>query len=60
MSLSLFVHLLVTFPTGRTTSVAQRVLVVVGYLLSAPLDAVFLALGAQRGAGRGAAAQRAA
>ena len=53
VSLSLFVHLLVTFPTGRTRTAAQRVLVVVGYLLSAPLDAVFLALGAQRGRGEG-------
>ena len=53
VSLSLFVHLLVTFPTGRTAGPAQRVLVAVGYLLSAPLDAVFLALGAQRGRGEG-------
>ncbi|MDF2979323.1 MAG: integral rane sensor signal transduction histidine kinase [Actinomycetospora sp.] len=53
VSLSLFVHLLVTFPTGRTGSPGQRAIVVVGYLLSAPLDAVFLALGAQRGRGEG-------
>ncbi|HWN27808.1 MAG TPA: hypothetical protein VNP37_12645, partial [Actinomycetospora sp.] len=53
VALSLFVHLLVTFPTGRTGSPGQRVLVGVGYLLSAPLDAVFLALGAQRGRGEG-------
>ena len=53
VALSLFVHLLVTFPTGPDAHRAQRVLVVVGYLLSAPLDAVFLALGAQRGRGEG-------
>jgi hypothetical protein len=53
VSLSLFVHLLVTFPTGRTGSRAQRVLVGIGYLLSAPLDAVFLAVGSTRGRGEG-------
>ena len=53
VSLSLFVHLLVTFPTGRTRTLGQRVLVVVAYLLSAPLDAVFLAIGASRGRGEG-------
>jgi signal transduction histidine kinase len=51
--LSVFVHLLVTFPTGRVGSWPQRVTVTVGYLLSAPLDLVFLLLGAQRGAGTG-------
>ncbi|MFC5141130.1 sensor histidine kinase [Actinomycetospora rhizophila] len=53
VALSVFVQLLVTFPTGRTASVAQRVLVGAGWLLSVPLDAVFLALGAQRGRGDG-------
>jgi signal transduction histidine kinase len=53
VSLCVFVHLLVTFPTGRTGSTGQRVIVGVAYLLSAPLDAVFLALGAQRGRGEG-------
>jgi signal transduction histidine kinase len=51
--LSVFVHLLVTFPTGRIGSWPQRVTVAVGYLLSAPLDLVFLLLGARRGAGTG-------
>ncbi|MDD7940792.1 histidine kinase [Actinomycetospora lutea] len=53
VALSVFVQLLVTFPTGRTESRAQRVLVGLGWLLSVPLDAVFLALGAQRGRGEG-------
>ncbi|GAA4914420.1 histidine kinase/DNA gyrase B/HSP90-like ATPase [Actinomycetospora succinea] len=53
VALSVFVQLLVTFPTGRTESTAQRVLVGVGWLLSVPLDAVFLAVGAQRGRGDG-------
>jgi signal transduction histidine kinase len=51
LHLSVFMHLLVTFPTGRTRSWPQRVTVAAGYLLSAPLDLVFLMLGAQRGAG---------
>ena len=51
--LSVLVHLLATFPGGRVQDRAQRVLVTVGYLLSAPLDAVFLALGAQRQLGEG-------
>jgi signal transduction histidine kinase len=51
--LSVFVHLLVTFPTGRATTWPQRVTVTVGYLLSTPLDAVFLLLGATRGSPAG-------
>ena len=52
--LSVLVHLLATFPGGRVQGRAERVLVTVGYLLSAPLDAVFLfAFGAQRGIGEG-------
>jgi signal transduction histidine kinase len=47
--LSVFVHLLVSFPTGRLTTWPQRLTVTVGYLLSVPLDAVFLLLGATRG-----------
>ncbi len=53
VALSVFVHLLVTFPVGRTRSRAQRVIVAASYLMSAPLDAVFLAVGAQRGRGEG-------
>jgi signal transduction histidine kinase len=52
--LSVLVHLLATFPAGRVQDATERVLVTVGYLLSAPLDAVFLfALGAQRQLGEG-------
>ncbi len=51
--LSVLVHLLATFPGGRVQNRAERVLVTVGYLLSAPLDGVFLLLGAQRGLGEG-------
>jgi signal transduction histidine kinase len=52
--LSVLVHLLATFPSGRLQSGAEWALVTVGYLLSAPLDAVFLfAFGAQRGMGEG-------
>jgi signal transduction histidine kinase len=52
--LSVLVHLLATFPGGRVQDRAERVLVTVGYLLSAPLDAVFLfAFGAQRQLGEG-------
>ena len=51
--LSVLVHLLATFPGGRVQGRAERVLVTVGYLLSAPLDGVFLLLGAQRGLGEG-------
>ncbi|PWW24131.1 signal transduction histidine kinase [Geodermatophilus normandii] len=51
--LSVLVHLLATFPGGRVQDRTQRVLVTVGYLLSAPLDAVFLVLGAQRQLGEG-------
>ena len=51
--LSVFIHLLVTFPTGRATTWPQRVTVAVGYLLSTPLDAFFLLLGATRGAPAG-------
>ena len=51
--LSVFIHLLVTFPTGRATTWPQRVTVGVGYLLSTPLDAFFLLLGATRGAPAG-------
>ncbi len=51
--LSVFVHLLITFPTGRITTWPQRVMVTIGYLLSAPLDLVFLLLGAQRGLASG-------
>jgi signal transduction histidine kinase len=51
--LSVLVHLLATFPDGRVQKRAERVLVTVGYLLSAPLDGVFLLLGAQRGLGEG-------
>src|SRR3954454_3513952 len=51
--LSVLVHLLATFPSGRVQNTAERVLVIVAYLLSAPLDAVFLLLGAQRGLGQG-------
>ncbi len=47
--LSVLCHLLITFPTGRLGSRPQWVLVAVGYLLSAPLDLVFLLLGASRG-----------
>ncbi|MEJ2888118.1 sensor histidine kinase [Actinomycetospora aeridis] len=53
VALSVFVQLLVTFPTGRTESAGQRVLVGIGWLLSVPLDAVFLAIGARRGRGDG-------
>ncbi len=52
--LGVLVHLLATFPAGRVQNRAERALVTVGYLLSAPLDAVFLfALGAQRQLGEG-------
>jgi signal transduction histidine kinase len=52
--LSVLVHLLATFPGGRLQGRAEWVLVTVGYLLSAPLDAVFVfAFGAQRGMGEG-------
>ncbi|PRY50230.1 histidine kinase [Geodermatophilus tzadiensis] len=51
--LSVFVHLLVTFPTGRAGTRLQRGTVVAGYLLATPLDAVFLLLGATRGAPAG-------
>ena len=51
--LSVFVHLLITFPTGRITTWAQRIMVTIGYLLSAPLDLVFLLAGAQRGLASG-------
>ncbi len=51
--LSVLVHLLATFPGGRVQNRAERVLVTVGYLLSSPLDGVFLLLGAQRGLGEG-------
>lgn len=52
--LSVLVHLLATFPGGRVQDRTQRVLVTVGYLLSAPLDAVFLfVFGAQRQLGEG-------
>jgi signal transduction histidine kinase len=47
--LSVLVHLVVTFPTGRLASRAERVVVVAAYLLSAPLDLAFLLLGASRG-----------
>ena len=54
LHLSILVHLLATFPGGRVQGRAERVLVTVGYLLSAPLDAVFLfAFGAQRQLGEG-------
>ena len=51
--LSVLVHLLATYPAGRVQDPVERVLVTVGYLLSAPLDAVFLLLGAQRQLGEG-------
>jgi signal transduction histidine kinase len=51
--LSVLVHLLATFPSGRIHGRAEWGVVTVGYLLSAPLDAVFLLLGAQRGLGNG-------
>src|SRR3712207_970598 len=51
--LSVFIHLLVTFPTGRARTWPQRVTVGLGYLLSTPLDAVFLLLGATRGSPAG-------
>lgn len=51
--LSLLVHLLVSFPSGRLTTWSSRVIVTVGYLLGAPLDLFFLAQGAQRGLGNG-------
>jgi signal transduction histidine kinase len=53
LHLSVLVHLLATFPGGRVQHMAERVVVTVGYLLSAPLDSVFLLLGAQRGLGEG-------
>ncbi len=43
------VHLLVTFPTGRTTTVRQRLLVGLGYLLTALPGALYLALVAASG-----------
>jgi signal transduction histidine kinase len=46
--LSVFLHLLVAFPTGRLTTWPQRAAVAVGYLLSTPLDAFFLLAGATR------------
>jgi signal transduction histidine kinase len=46
--LSVFVHLLVAFPTGRVQTRAQRATVALAYLLSTPLDAYFLLLGARR------------
>jgi signal transduction histidine kinase len=49
MYLGVLVHLLVTFPTGRTTTVRQRLLVGLGYLLTAPPGALYLALMAPSG-----------
>ena len=46
--LSVFVHLLVAFPTGRIETWPQRATVALAYLLSTPLDAFFLLLGARR------------
>lgn len=46
--LSVFVHLLVAFPTGRLETRAQRATVALAYLLSTPLDAFFLLIGARR------------
>lgn len=51
--LSLLVHLLVSFPSGRLTTWSSRMIVAVGYLLGAPLDLFFLVQGAQRGLGNG-------
>jgi signal transduction histidine kinase len=51
--LSVFVHLLVAFPTGRLDTWPQRATVATAYLLSTPLDAFFLLLGAQRNSGTG-------
>ena len=49
LHLSILVHLLATFPGGRAQGRVERGLVTVGYLLSVPVDAVFLfAFGAQR------------
>ena len=46
--LSVFVHLLVAFPTGRIETGPQWATVALAYLLSIPLDAFFLFLGARR------------
>jgi signal transduction histidine kinase len=46
--LSIFIHLLVTFPTGRLETRPQRATVALAYVLSTPLDAFFLLLGARR------------
>jgi hypothetical protein len=46
--LSIFIHLLVTFPTGRLDTRPQRATVALAYVLSTPLDAFFLLLGAPR------------
>src|SRR3954454_21962278 len=52
--LSILVHLLATFPDGRLHGPVERAVVVVGYLLSAPLDLFFLAVfSADRGLGKG-------
>ena len=51
--LSLLVHLMISFPSGRLTTWSSRMIVAVGYLLGAPLDLFFLVQGAQRGLGNG-------
>jgi signal transduction histidine kinase len=52
--LSILVHLLATFPDGRLHGPVERAVVVVGYLLSAPLDLFFLVVfSADRGLGKG-------
>src|SRR3954454_8858795 len=52
--LSILVHLLATFPDGRLHGPVERAVVVVGYLLSAPLDLFFLVVfSADRGLGEG-------
>ncbi len=43
------VHLLVTFPTGRTTTTWQRLLIGLGYLITTPVAALYLALSAAAG-----------
>jgi signal transduction histidine kinase len=52
--LSVLVHLLATFPDGRVHSRLEGAVVIVGYLLSAPLDLFFLTVfSADRGLGEG-------
>ena len=52
--LSILVHLLATFPDRRLRGPLERAVVVVGYLLSAPLDLFFLTVfSADRGLGEG-------